>query len=1020
MNSLYQNIFELTQQSPEAFHFLMHHASQGVMLYHETFHADSKVFSALGYNADSFEDDFSKYIHSEDEHELKDFLADKKRVKSNISVRLLASNNKFQQAKFETLKVGDALLLALTDLNSSTNKEIVLRKLNQRLEHILSNTGDLIFVMSPDLVYLDCYGTETNMLMKPSDFIGKKLTDFPYEEPAYSIVLDSLEICKKTKERVYDEYYLHFGENKMWFAMSCKLTVNPDTKEEEIIAVIKNITAIKEKEENLRQLLKEKSESDARWQFALEGAGDGIWDYNIFTNEIYLSAKWKEMLGYKEHEMQNSLTEWYSRIHPEDIDRCLKELNDYMFGKTDIYRNEHRMQRKDGKYIWVLDRGKIIERTEDGLPKRFIGTKTDITKRKEIELEILQKNETIDSLIANLPGIVYRSLFDKDWTTLYVNKDIERMTGYPYEGFLNKSLTYASIIHQADRDWLYDKINKSIKSKEKFEFEYRLIAKNGRIIWVKEKGGGVYDRSGNLKYIDGLIFDITDRKELENSLSQTKEILEQVSEIAQVGGWEINLDTNKVFWSDIVKQIHEVEPNYEPTVEEAIEFYYTETDRKLMAEAVKKAIEEGTPYELDVRLHTAKGNVIWVKAKGKSVVENGKIKRVFGSFQNIDEIKKREQKLRSYELLQKLTDNIPGTVYQFEMSSDAQFKISFISKGVEKLINFLKPNEIVNSSDLTNIFSLVHPDDIGVFHESILISANNMSLWNLEYRVKVDNNVRWHRGTARPERRKDGTTVWFGYIHDITKERKMKLALEEKITELSNKNDVLEKYISKNKELERFAYVVSHDLREPLRSIKAFSEIMKKKYLSQLDEEAGTYFNFIVQSTTRMNDLIEGILNYTQIEKNEERFVNTDINNLIYVVLNDLNVMIKERGAIVEFKKLPEVYCDPLQTRQLFQNLISNSIKFTAADINPLISISHKQTKTKTTFIIKDNGIGIHPDFHEKIFGMFKQVNSRQTFEGQGIGLALCKRIVERHNGEIWVESDGANGTTFFVSFPRQ
>jgi PAS domain S-box-containing protein len=1029
MPQFYEKILHSSDYSKEPLIFLLQHAAHGFAIYNgTTIEIDRKLASILGYSNESLNGGYfpkNDLFHPADLEELENLCSSEAGSQHKLNLRLNTTDGRYLLVEFNTYinlnqTSGEKLLfMAVSDVNNSKYRELMLKKMNQRLGYIMGNTGDLIFILDMDLVYLDCYGDSENMILSPSDFIGRKITDFPFEDPAYTIMLDTLDLCKKTTDRVYEEYYLHFKGKKMWFSLTCKRIENPESGENEIVAVVRNITALKEKEESLHQLLKEKSESDARWQFALEGAGDGIWDYNLKKNEIFLSRKWKELIGCEEDEVENSLEEWFVRVHPDDKEKCLKDLNDYITGKTDVYRSEHRMRRKDGSYIWALDRGKIIEWDKKGNPVRFIGTKSDITERKNAELELLQNKETIDSLIRNLPGVAYRCLLDEDYTILFINKDIERISGYPHESFQKNNKTFASIVHPEDRDKLFIEIKNSIEKQQKFELEYRLIHKNGNEIWVKERGGGIYDSKGELKYIDGLIFDITDRKNTELSLQRTKDMLEQVSRLAVVGSWDLDVVKGELNWSDVVKEIHEVDKDYKPVLHSALQFYKEGESKDAITKAVNDAIEYGIPYELELQVITAKGREIWVKAKGVPEMENGKCYRLFGSFQDIHEIKTKEIKLKGYELLQKLTDNIPGIVYQFEMSEKGDFYVSFMSKGLEKLVDSIKVDNLADI-EVSNIFSRVYKDDYDYFMESILDSAEKLTDWNVEYRINNKNEVRWHRGTAKPERKEDGTTVWFGYIHDITEERIMKLALEEKVEELSNKNNELEQYIAQNKELERFAYVVSHDLREPLRSIKAFSEIMKKKYLPQLDDEAVTYFNFIVQSASRMNDLIEGILSYTKIEKNEERFAQTDVNHLLYLVMNDLNVIINERKALIEFSKLPEIYCDPVQMRQLFQNLISNAIKFTSPDTYPVISVSHRTLRNKIEFAVKDNGIGIPAEFHEKVFGMFKQLNSRQKFEGQGIGLALCKRIIERHSGEIWIESNGINGTTIYFTIPRK
>jgi two-component system, chemotaxis family, sensor kinase Cph1 len=226
--------------------------------------------------------------------------------------------------------------------------------------------------------------------------------------------------------------------------------------------------------------------------------------------------------------------------------------------------------------------------------------------------------------------------------------------------------------------------------------------------------------------------------------------------------------------------------------------------------------------------------------------------------------------------------------------------------------------------------------------------------------------------------------------------------------------DLLNMVTISNKELQDFAYVASHDLQEPLRMVTSFIQLLSLKYKDQLDDTAAEYIRFASEGAKRMYDLINGLLAYSRVQTKGKAFIQVDINNVLIDVLNNLALKIEERGAVIKSDKLPVLYADKTQMTQLFQNLIENSLKFTTG--SPRIYISSKSETDRYTFSVKDEGLGIESQYFERIFQIFQRLLPRELYEGTGAGLAICKRIVERHGGRIWVESEIGKGSTFFFT----
>lgn len=220
-----------------------------------------------------------------------------------------------------------------------------------------------------------------------------------------------------------------------------------------------------------------------------------------------------------------------------------------------------------------------------------------------------------------------------------------------------------------------------------------------------------------------------------------------------------------------------------------------------------------------------------------------------------------------------------------------------------------------------------------------------------------------------------------------------------------------------NQDLQQFAYVASHDLQEPLRMVSSYMQLLDRKYREQLDEKAQRYIYHAVDGTKRMQDLIEGLLRYSRIIR-DDKLAPVDTNAAYAVAIANLAQAIGEAGGEVTADRLPIVEGDEIQLVQLFQNLIGNSLKYRKASTSVNVHVSARQEGGEWIFSIKDNGIGIPPEHFDKVFHIFQRLHTRDEYPGTGIGLASCKKIVERHNGRIWVESALGEGSTFYFGIP--
>ncbi len=247
-----------------------------------------------------------------------------------------------------------------------------------------------------------------------------------------------------------------------------------------------------------------------------------------------------------------------------------------------------------------------------------------------------------------------------------------------------------------------------------------------------------------------------------------------------------------------------------------------------------------------------------------------------------------------------------------------------------------------------------------------------------------------------------------GTVHDITEWKEAEETLKRYAAELERSNE----------ELQRFAYVASHDLQEPLRSIISFSQLLERRYKGRLDQDADDYIAFIVEGGNRMQTLIQDLLAVSRVTTKAAPIVETDAGTVIAGVVCDLADAIATATATITVGPMPRVMADPAQLEQVFANLIGNAIKYRRPDVPPEIEVSARDEGPMVEFAVRDNGIGIEEEYFGQIFEMFRRLHTHDEYEGTGIGLAVVRKIVERHGGEVRVESTPDVGSTFFFTLP--
>ncbi|MEI7811820.1 MAG: ATP-binding protein [Ignavibacteria bacterium] len=397
--------------------------------------------------------------------------------------------------------------------------------------------------------------------------------------------------------------------------------------------------------------------------------------------------------------------------------------------------------------------------------------------------------------------------------------------------------------------------------------------------------------------------------------------------------------------------------------------------------------------------------------------QTGKFIHVYCIMNNITEKRMNEDELQmNKEMLSTARDLTHMGSYYYNLPENKNYCS-------EEILRIFGLNPLLKSLPLKDFLTYIHSDDKFKLIRTICKAMKENKDFEAEFRLSLkDNELKYVYTTGRTVANHTGKVMDIhGALIDVTGIMKTEAELKHQLAIVHKKEITLKSTLGElnrsNKDLEQFTYIVSHDLKEPIRMIIGYSQLLSKHYKEKLDNRGNEYLFFLNDSTTRMQGLVSDLLTYSQLNINSclSKF---ECNEVLNDVLHDLKLLITESGAKINIGNLPCLKADMVQLRQLFQNLISNAIKFRSEKI-PEISIEAKTASGYFIFSVEDNGIGIKPEFFDKIFIIFQRLHEREKYPGNGIGLSVCKKIIERHGGRIWITSKLNKGTTIYFALPR-
>jgi PAS domain S-box-containing protein len=717
----------------------------------------------------------------------------------------------------------------------------------------------------------------------------------------------------------------------------------------------------------------------------------GYFKVDLINHNMFWSDKLYEIWGVDKGNFKITYQNFFKTIHPDDAQK-FEEARSNAISNGTAMDLEFRVIQPDGSIKWVHEKGGT-SKDEKGNLATFEGTVQDVTESKLLKLSLEESNQRYKYVTQ----ATFDAIWDWDLVTdeCFWGEGFQTTFGYDAKTLRSDKSFWTKHAHPEDLDRVSEEIERAVNSKKSnWLIEYRFQKADNSYVDVLDRCIIIRDKNDKAIRMVGAMQDISEKKTL-------LQLLDKANRLARIGSWEIDVESGSVYWSDITKEIRETGPDFKPTLQIGISRFKEGYSRDTIIKRVKESIKNGRPWEEDLQIYTEKGNLKWIRTIGKAEIVNGKCVKVFGSFQDIDEQKRAE--IDIHKLFQE-KNTILESIGDAFFAVDKSWIVTYWNNHAESMLQI--PKKKILGNYLWDVFSeSVDSFSYKKYHEAL---QTNKKVVFEDYFPPLD---KWFEISAYPS--ENGLSVYF---KDITERKISQMQLNELHANLEKTaNDLA----VSNHELEQFAYIASHDLQEPLRMISSFLTQLEKKYSDVIDAKGKQYIYFAVDGAKRMRQIILDLLEFSRVGRFEGELQEVNTNDVVEEIISLSKKQIEETGATIHFENLPVVKSHKSPLRQVIQNLVSNALKYQQPGKPPVIHISAKEFPAYWQFSVQDNGIGIKPEYFDRIFVIFQRLHNKDEYSGTGMGLAIVKKIVEAMGGNIWIESKEGEGSIFFFTIKR-
>jgi len=900
------------------------------------------------------------------------------------------------------------------DITESRAAEEMLRTSEERFRNVLENSLDMVYRLDLRTGRYDYVSPASERVLgyTPEEFktLGldsASLLIHPDDARALADnVMQLITAPKAASTASAVEYRIkHKDLGYRWMCDNRSVVYDDSSTPVAIIGTLRDVTEEKAAHLELR-------ESEQRFRSVLENSFDMIYRLDLASGTYeYVSPACRQLLGYDPVEFKALGPEHaISLIHPDDVDKLSEGIVHQMTPAGPEGRSatiEYRIRHKNNEYRWMADNVSVIH-DEAGRPEAVVGNLRDITHRKMAEEEIRIKEDAVEHSLNAI------AMSDMNGTITYVNQafvemsgctDKHELIGKPYWNMLN-----------AEDVVVVKEMARALSDDQAWEGEILAKDKNGTEKYVHVLSSVVRDAQGNPIQTISSLLDITEQKRAEQALRESEERYRLIAERVTDVIWSMDMDLKYTYVSpSVVRQrgfsVEEVmaqkpEDMMPPASLKTAANYFS----KALSWESKRHGEPSRPVAVEVEMYCKDGSTIWVETTSSFLHDaDGRPVGVVGVSRDISERKAAEAALRESEdkfrrLVEDMNDAycvLHGSKVVFANSRTAEMFGFALDEIVGKSVTDLAPPEVV--AKFSKARDRRDAGDPGPQQYEMTLTTKDGEPRIVEF------------GTRRIEYA--GHPALSIVIRDISERkcaeeevRRLNEELEQRVIERTTQLQAV------NKELEAFAYSVSHDLRAPLRSIDGFSQILFEDFGDTLDDEGKDHLQRVRAASQRMGELIDDLLSLSRVTRGEMCREEVDLSALVQAICEELQCGSDDRRAELIIAPGLVARGDARLLRAALENLVSNAWKFSSKRELATIEFGQTENNGHSAYFIRDNGVGFDMKYAGKLFGAFQRLHSPSDFEGTGVGLATVQRIIHRHGGEIWAESAVDVGTTFYFT----
>ena len=883
-----------------------------------------------------------------------------------------------------------AMMILARDVTDEARHQLEIQQSNERFVYASKATSDAIWdwdVEANKIFWGDGYRTLFGYPLK-NHYVEESLWATKIHPDDFDRIWQTIVEARKNKDQHTwsGEYRFQRADGSYAHVKEKAIILRSEKgKPIRMIGALQDITEAKIAEERLieeRNMLRAIIDNIPDHIFVKNRKLEQVVSNKALYTEVFNLKSEAEMLG---KTMLDFFEPGIAKMYEKDDRLVIKT------GKSVIDKQEFTVDRQGKKMF--LSTTKVPLKNYKGEIIGLVGIARNITEKYHKDLEFQRFTERLNNILESISDPFFA--LNKDWQYIYMNSAAEQQMGYGKGELIGKDVRK---VFPTIKDSLVGQKMAEVFKEQKpvtFELYYEPFD-----IWYEET---IYPTSEGISVY---FRNVNDRKNAEEQLQDAYTEKSNILESIRDGFYTVNRSWQITYWNK------EAENLLNKTREEVLgvnvwEVFPDIADRKFYA-AYHQVMKNREPASFED--HFENTNTwyelnVYPSEDGISVY----FKDVTAKKQADEEIRIAKER---YDMVAKVSKD---AIYDRDIVNDS---ITW-GEGFETLFGHSWGG---GQSSVEWFSAYVHPDDDP--NDSLrlqkVLKNTKETTWTSEYRFrKADGTYAdiLERGFIIRDRKGKALRM-IGSMADITERKQHELTLKELNLQLTERASQL---AASNTELERFAYVASHDLQEPLRMISSFLQLLERKYESQLDEKAFEYIRYAVDGADRMKRLILDLLEYSRANASNqgEPFQNVNMQEVAATVKNTFNSELEKLGATLTIDPLPIVLGYRAQLSRLLQNLVGNALKYHQRDVPPVVEVGCNENETEWVISVKDNGIGIDPKYFDKIFIIFQRLHNRSEFSGTGIGLAICKKIAEKHGGQIWVESKIGEGSTFFVSLPK-